>query len=280
MKKGFTLIELLAVIVILAIIALIAVPIIMGIINDSRDSAKQRSLELYKNAIANEIATSQLTENPVEPGNLSSEFLQTIKYDGERISCTTNVLNTDGTIYLAGCTVGNSTKLYSYGKEVYVQVYKPQYYIWQTYPETAYLGDYIPETNSEVPPEGKTIYLGYNLYTYTWDQITYYPSISVAYVCFKRNGNEYCLISGGLEEEYEANLEILRDAFGDAIDDPNYCTYYESYEASYHAWFYKKACSFDGIAVEIDSFGNTTSVSNDTYACLGDEYGYGNCRLK
>ena len=172
MNKGFTLIELLAVIVILAIIALIATPIIMGIINDSKDSAKQRSLELYKNAIANKIATSQLTENPVEPGNLSSEFLQTIKYDGERISCTTNVLNTDGTIYLDGCSVGNSTKLYSYGKEVYVQVYKPTYYIWQTYPETAYLGDYIPETNSEVPPEGKTIYLGYNLYTYTWDQIT------------------------------------------------------------------------------------------------------------
>ena len=45
-NKGFTLIELLAVIVILAIIALIATPIILGIINDARESAKERSAEL------------------------------------------------------------------------------------------------------------------------------------------------------------------------------------------------------------------------------------------
>ena len=46
-KKGFTLIELLAVIVILAIIALIAVPIVLGIIEDSRKSATLRSAEHY-----------------------------------------------------------------------------------------------------------------------------------------------------------------------------------------------------------------------------------------
>ena len=45
-NKGFTLIELLAVIVILAIIALIATPIILGIINDARAQAKQRTAEL------------------------------------------------------------------------------------------------------------------------------------------------------------------------------------------------------------------------------------------
>lgn len=45
-NKGFTLIELLAVIVILAIIALIATPIIIGMIDDARSSAKERSAEL------------------------------------------------------------------------------------------------------------------------------------------------------------------------------------------------------------------------------------------
>ena len=45
MKKGFTLIELLAVIVILAIIALIATPIILGIINDVRVGARERSID-------------------------------------------------------------------------------------------------------------------------------------------------------------------------------------------------------------------------------------------
>jgi len=44
-RKGFTLIELLAVIVILAIIAVIATPIIVGIIEDSRKAAFERSVE-------------------------------------------------------------------------------------------------------------------------------------------------------------------------------------------------------------------------------------------
>ena len=44
-KKGFTLIELLAVIVILAIIALIATPVVLGIIEDSRQSAKINSAQ-------------------------------------------------------------------------------------------------------------------------------------------------------------------------------------------------------------------------------------------
>ena len=50
-NKGFTLIELLAVIVILAIIALIATPIILGIINDARTSAKDRSAEYVYEAV-------------------------------------------------------------------------------------------------------------------------------------------------------------------------------------------------------------------------------------
>ena len=50
-NKGFTLIELLAVIVILAIIALIATPIILGIINDARTSASERTAELVKSGV-------------------------------------------------------------------------------------------------------------------------------------------------------------------------------------------------------------------------------------
>ena len=37
MKKGFTLIELLAIIIILAIVSLVATPIILDVVNDSRD---------------------------------------------------------------------------------------------------------------------------------------------------------------------------------------------------------------------------------------------------
>lgn len=60
-KKGFTLIELLAVIVILAIIALIATPIILGIINDSRDSAKERSAELVISGVELAYNTAYMT---------------------------------------------------------------------------------------------------------------------------------------------------------------------------------------------------------------------------
>ena len=44
-SKGFTLIELLAVIVILAIIALIATPIVLGIIEDSRENTNKVSAQ-------------------------------------------------------------------------------------------------------------------------------------------------------------------------------------------------------------------------------------------
>lgn len=61
-NKGFTLIELLAVIVILAIIALIATPIILGIINDARKSARERSAELGYTAVEYAV-TSYLYDN-------------------------------------------------------------------------------------------------------------------------------------------------------------------------------------------------------------------------
>ena len=49
-NKGFTLIELLAVIVILAIIALIATPVILNIIDDSKEESNKRSGELFEKA--------------------------------------------------------------------------------------------------------------------------------------------------------------------------------------------------------------------------------------
>ena len=56
MKNAFTLIELLAVIVILAIIALIAVPIVIHIINDSKTSSEEQSVELYIDTVKKAIA--------------------------------------------------------------------------------------------------------------------------------------------------------------------------------------------------------------------------------
>jgi len=112
-KNGFTLIELLAVIVILAIIALIATPIILGIINDARDKANERSVELYASAIRNSLAAHQLTGTKAPE---SFEDLD-IQYEGN-VKCSVQKLYEDGSFYLDGCKVNNGTKEYSYGTKI------------------------------------------------------------------------------------------------------------------------------------------------------------------
>lgn len=62
-NKGFTLIELLAVIVILAIIALIATPIILGVVNDARDSAAERNVELVISNVELAYSTAYMNNN-------------------------------------------------------------------------------------------------------------------------------------------------------------------------------------------------------------------------
>ena len=112
MKKGFTLIELLAVIVILAIIALIATPIILGIINDARKESQERSIELYASAAKNAIAKHQLN-NTAAPTSFDQ---LDIEYDGD-VVCTTKELYSDGSIYLADCTVNGDAVDYAYGEK-------------------------------------------------------------------------------------------------------------------------------------------------------------------
>lgn len=57
---GFTLIELLAVIVILAIISVIAVPIVLNIINDSKETSTIQSAQFYIDALKNRIMQENL----------------------------------------------------------------------------------------------------------------------------------------------------------------------------------------------------------------------------
>ena len=82
MRKGFTLIELLAVIVILAIIALIATPIVLNIINETKESATLRSAEMYLKAVEYTVADAIINgglENKEYPiaknGNLCKKEL-------------------------------------------------------------------------------------------------------------------------------------------------------------------------------------------------------------
>ena len=112
--KGFTLIELIAVLVIMAIIALIVTPLVMTIIRKARISADKRSIDAYGRSIELAVAGYLL-----DTGRFPTSVDQlTIEYSGNEVVCTTTQINTDSSVYLAGCTVGGrSVEGYIYGKE-------------------------------------------------------------------------------------------------------------------------------------------------------------------
>ena len=110
-KKGFTLIELIAVLVILAILALIVTPLVMNIIRKAKTSADKRSIDAYGRSVELAIA-NYLLDNGDFPTDVSQ---LTIEYSGDRVECSTTQLNSDSTIYLAGCTVGGRNVDYAYG---------------------------------------------------------------------------------------------------------------------------------------------------------------------
>lgn len=86
MKKGFTLIELLAVIVILALIALIAIPLILGVIEDSRKSAAIDSSYGFVEAIeySNSMTSLNSTDYPVINSGDVSVINNLIKLKGTK----------------------------------------------------------------------------------------------------------------------------------------------------------------------------------------------------
>ncbi|MBE6139694.1 MAG: prepilin-type N-terminal cleavage/methylation domain-containing protein [Firmicutes bacterium] len=127
-RKGFTLIELLAVIVILAIIALIATPIVLNIIENTKEEANKRSIDMYVRGVKNAIATYHLehkkspqagyytTEDGVtlqykENGVVKDTI--TVDYDGN-IVCETISVTSVGEVTLFGCRVNDSSSTYKY----------------------------------------------------------------------------------------------------------------------------------------------------------------------
>ena len=113
-KKAFTLIELIAVLVILVILALIVTPLVMNIIRKARVSADKRSIDAYGRSVELAIA-NYLLDNGDFPTSIDQ---LTIEYLGDEVVCSTTQLNSDSSVYLAGCTVsGRSVDGHTYGKE-------------------------------------------------------------------------------------------------------------------------------------------------------------------
>ena len=111
-KRGFTLIELIAVLVIMAILALIVVPLVMSIIRKARISADKRSIDAYGRSIELAVA-SYLLDTGKFPTSIED---LTIEYGGNQVVCETTQLNSDSSVYLAGCTVAGRSVDYTYGK--------------------------------------------------------------------------------------------------------------------------------------------------------------------
>lgn len=113
-KKGFTLIELLAVIVILAIIALIATPIILGIINDARQDAGQRSVELYASSIETQFIIQSLNGSETLPSSGSKvvpqSILDAVSMKNKPTDCIVTI-NSVGIVSLTNCTANGVTGL-------------------------------------------------------------------------------------------------------------------------------------------------------------------------
>ena len=113
MKKGFTLIELLAVIIVLAIVALIATPIIMNVIDDSKESANLRSVEGYAEAVRQKYFNDSLGGGtPV----IDETFLNNVETSGGEVKCDSVLYNDNYQTILYKCTVNNSEKKYCYAK--------------------------------------------------------------------------------------------------------------------------------------------------------------------
>ena len=151
--RGFTLIELIAVLVIMAIIALIVTPLVMSIIRKARISADKRSVDAYGRSIELAIAGHLL-----DTGKFPTEVSQlTIEYSGNQVVCETTQINSDSSVYLAGCTVaGRNVENYTYGEDKTPQA--PTYTAYQVGDQVTYNNvDYYVIKDSDITEESVTL---------------------------------------------------------------------------------------------------------------------------
>ena len=113
-NKGFTLIELLAVIIILAIVALITTPIILNIVNSSRESAAEDKAWGYIDGIRLAYTQDQMNDYPEDlpitkkaavKGTKIGE--QTIQVSGDYPTGGTFSISKDGEITVTAIVFGN-----------------------------------------------------------------------------------------------------------------------------------------------------------------------------
>ena len=91
-------------------------PIVLNIIENSKNSSDKRSIELYGKSVENAIGQYHVN-NPQDKDITFEKIQKYIEYKGNKIECSTTKVNIDGTIYLDKCKIDNKEVEYTYGKE-------------------------------------------------------------------------------------------------------------------------------------------------------------------
>ena len=222
-RKAFTLIELLAVIVILAIIALIATPIILGIINSTREEARKRSAEAVSHAVETAYIQTAMKAETNGSASLNNEnVIGNTKIDNERSRTTTSITTNDGVVctlsseFVLTCTYEGEAlitpKNVSNGTEELAQPSTPRYYYYKM-GEEEYISGGLPQDAdsvlSNIDKDDKPFYFAFD----SEDGDT----IDAAYICFVTD-KEYCL-KGVDGNAYGDNQNLLREGFPDCSND-------------------------------------------------------------
>ncbi len=133
-----------------------------------------------------------------------------------------------------------------------LKMYEPQYYSWFSLTsEGLGIGDVLSDDKkSQTPPaEHPDFYLGFNV-----DDDS---KVTSAYICFKRNENQYCL-KGFDKYARNKNNEIIKEAFSDIINQSDSCS--------------ESQCTYGTITVTSGVVRNNSSYcsfSGDKAVCSG-----------
>ncbi len=231
-RKGFTLIELLAVIVILAIIALIATPIVLDIIENSKDSSNKRSIELYGSAVEQAVARQKLNGNALPSGKYTTTDGKTltqgdteikVDYDGSKVVCEVNI-TTKGEVSLKSCKVNDKATDYTYGKDEDTTTTKT---IYRVSTDTINIGDTIDVSDTtKYTTDPSTLAYPYYL-KHVLDEDN---KVTKSYVCATLGLMEHCLTNieygwSENESDYTGNALILKNYQSEGFT----CTFTSNY---------------------------------------------------
>ncbi len=234
-NKGFTLVELLAVIIILGLLLLITMISVNSILNSSKESLS----ETQKKRLEDAAEVYYLEEGMNRDSKcVSIEYLVLMGYlNSDEVLDPKTREPLEGSI-----AITYDSNRYSYefqDDECLMQIFKPQYYFFGT---EYLIGSELPWNATEDPSEIEfDFYLGVD----SMDGET----ISATFLCFNRNGSEYCL-KGVDPNQYKINIEILKSAYEDMLD---VCTFGNE----------ESSCDYDSKTLSITSTGKI--VFDDSY---------------